>query len=360
MSIKTSRKPNDNITILFVGYGDYEIYDIAFYRAAKKIDNVVPTHLALKDIISGYKIDLFRRFEYKYSTGYGIRKLNKRIVEYCKANKTDIVFLYSCRFVYTSTIKSLKEQGCYIASYCNDNPFSDYYPSYFWRKYRDGVKWCDINYVYRESDLKNVEQIGSLKSKLLRSYYIKERNYYIPDDIIAIDVPEVVFVGHYEDDERTDYILSLAEYGIRVGVPRNLWENHIKESEKVFFLDESMTNYNLILNKAKIALVFLSKINKDTYTRRCFEIPATKTMMCAPYTEDMANLFLEDNEIVFFRNKLDFINKVKYYLNHDLKRERIGKNGYSRLLSDGHDVTNRVKEIISDYINTNRKGDSIQ
>ena len=49
--------------------------------------------------------------------------------------------------------------------------------------------------------------------------------------------------------------------------------------------------YNRALCGARVALCFLSKLNGDTYTRRCFEIPAARTFILSEYSDDLASLF---------------------------------------------------------------------
>lgn len=108
-------------------------------------------------------------------------------------------------------------------------------------------------------------------------------------------------------------------------------------------------DYNLALNSVKIALVFLSMRNNDTYTRRCFEITATRTFMLSQYTNDLDSMFKEGIEAEYFRDKEEMMDKIKYYLKHDDKREKIAKAGYERLLRDGHEVTDRAREIIKTF-----------
>ena len=96
-------------------------------------------------------------------------------------------------------------------------------------------------------------------------------------------------------------------------------------------------------------MVFLSKINHDTYTRRCFEIPAAGAFLFCPYTDDLASMFEEDKEIVFYHTKDDFVEKVIYYLEHDEERMCIATAGHERLLRDGHEVKDRAEQIIKDY-----------
>ena len=86
-----------------------------------------------------------------------------------------------------------------------------------------------------------------------------------------------------------------------------------------------------------IALCFLSKLNKDTYTRRCFEIPAIGSALFSEYSEYLANLFIDGTEAVFFRNQNELVEKVTYYLNHKDELEEIRKRGTERVSRDGHE-----------------------
>jgi spore maturation protein CgeB len=93
-----------------------------------------------------------------------------------------------------------------------------------------------------------------------------------------------------------------------------------------------------------------SKINQDTYTRRCFEIPATKTLMICEYSKDMAeNLFAEGEEAVYFRSSDELIQQVRYYLANEGERVRIANNACEKLHSDGHNITDRCKQVLDTY-----------
>lgn len=43
------------------------------------------------------------------------------------------------------------------------------------------------------------------------------------------------------------------------------------------------------------------------------------------------------------------INKICFYLKHDDKRKKIARAGHERLLRDGHEVTDRAREILRIY-----------
>ena len=234
--------------------------------------------------------------------------------------------------------------------YCNDSPFSKWYKPYSWGNFRKALKYSDIAYSYRESDIEGYKQHGAKDVRILRSYYMAERNYFIPDEDIDIEVPDVVYIGHYESDEREDYIKTLLQNGIKVGLNHS-WNSFEPENENIvrFDRDTSMGRYNELLNKAKIAIVFLSSINNDTYTRRCFEIPAVKTLMAAPYTETIASMYEDDKEVILFGDKDEFVSKITYYLEHDEERKKIAEAGYMRLISEGNEVSDRIHQVINDY-----------
>ena len=240
--------------------------------------------------------------------------------------------------------------GIYVVLYCNDDPFNHVLPKYFWRNTRNAAPDCSIVYACRHININDYRAIGCKRVELLRFYYSKHRHYYIEDEKINLDIPKVVFIGHFENDQRDKYLKALLDEGIEVGVPHaEWWEQWAKDQPNLKTIPDSHERYNEILNKAEIALVFLSKINNDSYTFRCFEIPATKTMMLAPYTEDLASLFKENEEAVFFRDKCDFVEKVKYYLVHDEERRRIAEGGYARVMADRHEAGDRVHKILDDY-----------
>ena len=115
------------------------------------------------------------------------------------------------------------------------------------------------------------------------------------------------------------------------------------------FVSFDMDKYNLILNKCKIALVFLSSINSDTYTRRCYEIPIVKTLVIAPYNKDLSAMFQDGTEAVLYKDKDDFVKKVKYYLENDAEREKIAIAGYKAVKEGKNEAADRVRQILSDY-----------
>jgi len=300
----------------------------------------------------GNKLKLFYyKFQNKFLIGPVLWKINRDVIEKVQEIKPGLVFIYRGTHIYPNTIQKIKQIGCKVFGYNNDDPFSDKYKGYEWRHYKSSIPYYDWIFAYRWKNIDDYKNIGYDKVSLLRSYYIKENNFYIPNVEKKYDV---VFIGHWEDDKRDEIIKYLLDNGINIKLFGTEW--HRSKYYKYFIQKMGEIKpiygkeYNLTINQAKIALVFLSKLNNDTYTRRCFEIPATKTMMMAEYTDDLAeNLFEEDKEAVYFRNKEELLKKIKFYLKNENKINKIGKNGYKRLMKDGHEVVDRCEEVIRIY-----------
>lgn len=342
-------KKNDSIFIIGAGY--YPVYESALANAFIQTGYEKTELMTWKQYYNESHLlgDFIRRVEQKICYGVNANRFNFDILKKCRKDHPKLIFLYTCRLVYPSTVKKLADLGIYIASYCNDNPFSDYFPWYFWRNYLKSLPYCQTNYVYRLANVGDVKRVCGRPGRLLRSYYIDSKNFPCGEGDRIGSIPDVIFLGHYEDDDRMDYLRALDERGIAVGLPRNQYERLVQAFHHVVLLDHEWESYNRYLCSCKIPITFLSSLNHDTYTRRCFEIPAAGAFLFCPYTDDLASLFQENKEIVFYRNKKDFVEKVEYYLRHDEERKRIASAGRKRLLKDGHEVKDRIAQVIEDY-----------
>ena len=99
---------------------------------------------------------------------------------------------------------------------------------------------------------------------------------------------------------------------------------------------------------AKVGLVFLSRRNRDQYTRRCFEIPAIGTMMLAPRTDELSSLYREYEEAVFFRDTEELVGLCRRYVQDDALRAVIAAAGHDRCVRGGHDVDSRATAFLEE------------
>ena len=267
-----------------------------------------------------YKFEIFKKIQNKYLFGPIIEQINSDLLNICKTHKAEVLFIYRGSHIYPKTLQKIKKKfpEIIIIGYNNDDPFSKIYPKWMWRHFINGLPNYDIMFAYREKNIKEFQDAGAKKVKLLRSWFDPERNYPKGNT----KKYDVTFIGHYEDDNRILFLEEVVKRGWKLKLygPGYEWNDIIKKSpylNKLLPIDLVWgEDYNNALCNSKIALCFLSKVNNDTYTRRCFEIPATETLLMSEKTSDLTSLFQENNEAVFFEKINDFGEKLDKLLNN--------------------------------------------
>lgn len=341
--------------VLVVGEFRWEIYEKAFYHAFGKM-GYETYKFGWSDYYSSNNTFscLLNKVENRYLLGKKLIGMNNDLYNMCKKITPDLVFIYRGTHILPNTIKKIKKIGATVFAYNNDDPFGKSVSSFYWRHFINGLQYYDYIFAYREKNIMDYNNLGYHNVGILRSYYIESRNFPVENLGDNEYISDVSFIGHYEEDGRDEYIKSLIENGIDVKVYGDR-ENWIK-SEYFNFIEENCgeikqvrKDYNLAICSAKIALVFLSKVNNDTYTRRCFEIPAAKVMMLCEDTQDMRTMFSSGEEAVYFTDVKDCLKKVKYYLDNSEERIYVAEKGYERLFADGHEVKDRVRQVIKKY-----------
>jgi spore maturation protein CgeB len=69
--------------------------------------------------------------------------------------------------------------------------------------------------------------------------------------------------------------------------------------------------------------------------------------MLAERTDDLLQLFKEDEEAVYFSSADELVQKVKWLLENPEMRRRIADAGLRRVWADHHDVTNRAHQFLA-------------
>lgn len=98
------------------------------------------------------------------------------------------------------------------------------------------------------------------------------------------------------------------------------------------------------LNKGKI--VFQCSQFKEV-TRRIFEGMACGKMVLTdriPEETGLSEMFIDGEDIIYYDDAQDAIDKIKYYASHDEERERIALNGYNKVIAN-HSQVSRCDDI---------------
>jgi spore maturation protein CgeB len=297
---------------------------------------------------------LYHKIQYRLLIGPTIFRINYLLFKKIKKVKPDIIFLYSSTLILNYTLKRIKSlyPKIKICQYTNDSPSSSSGTFGLWRRFRANIRYCDYHFIFRENDREFFKLNGAKNINLLLPYYIPDKDYFIPLEKIPLKFHcDIVFAGHYEDDGRLELLEELKDKGYRLNLFGGGWNKALQKRKdsplRALMPIYSVTelDYNYAICGSKIAICFLSKINNDSYTRRNFEIPAMRKVLISEYSDNLNKMFIEDKEMVFFRNKSEFFKKIEILLNKDIIRNEIELN-LKNFRFKKHSVIDRAKQIL--------------
>ena len=338
------------MNVLQVGDFKFDYYDESLFTEFKKNNLIKVDKFQWKHYFSDYKYkNIITKIYYtvanRYKYGFLVRKLNRDLLYQVTNGNYDAVFLWRAVHIYPATIRELKKHAVVIG-YNNDQTFSLQHPWWLFFVLKRSVPFYDHFFVYRPSDKPSIENLG-VSSTVFMPTFDPEKIYPITNIDKTYDV---AFIGHYENDGRDELLLKLIQQGFKVRLNGQRWQSSRYHDQLVSHLGAikpAYDDYNEALNSAKVCLSFLSKLNNDTYTRRTLEIPATKTVMLAEYTDDQSEMFTPDIEAVYFSDQQEAIDKLKWLIGNPDLAASIANAGYNKVLSGSYQLRHRVNEIIN-------------
>ena len=231
--------------------------------------------------------------------------------------KFDLIWIDKSPMIKPYTIRRLRTAfpNCPIISVSEDDMYLKHNRS---RYYEDCLPLFDVVFTTKPPNLDELRRLGARRTELfLDSFY--EKLHRPLEDFASIEKKDidVGFIGTYEVD-RAASIIFLAEQGVTVSVSgsgwyklRNIVPNLHIASEPVYGED-----YVRTINRTKINLGFLIKLNRDQVTNRSIEIPACGAFLLGERTPRHNEMFKEGIEADFFSDNAELLNKIKYYFHH--------------------------------------------
>ena len=302
-------------------------------------------------------IDSFwHKFQDKFIVGPIVNKINYDFIKAVEKYQPDVISLYRATHITKKTLRKIKNKNpsTFLISHNEDDPFTKDHPYWLWRNFHAAIPEYDLVLAHRLRNVEQYENAGAKNVKFLRSWFAPERTHSV--ELSSVDKLkfecDVVFVGHFEDDGRVEFLEEIIKNGFNLKLfgPGKYWDKILKESPYLHHFAPLQlawgNDYNKALCGAKIALCFMSKLNKDTYTRRCFEIPATKTVLLSEHSDELESLYRAGIEADFFKSKEELISKLHRYVDNVTLRESVAVAGYQRVVIDGHDVVSRMKQVL--------------
>ncbi len=100
-----------------------------------------------------------------------------------------------------------------------------------------------------------------------------------------------------------------------------------------------------MVNKINSFKIHFNRNLSNDINYRTFETLGCKTFLLTNKTENLENLFNINKDLVVYKNKNDLKNKINYYLENEVEREKIATNGYNNVIKN-HTYFKRATELI--------------
>lgn len=276
---------------------------------------------------------------------------NRQMIDHVAYQRFDLIFIEKGLTIKPETLKRVKQlqPNCFLVAYSPDDMMLTGNQS---RRYLDSIALYDLHVTTKSYNVAELKAWGAKDVYFVANAFDPKTHHPYRLNKMEQDYwkADVGFVGAYELP-RYQMMLTLARVGIVVTVRGPGWEPYIDQHEN-FIVKPGWVyeeNYSKCICATKINLGFLRKSARDLQTTRSIEIPACGAFMLAERTEEHLNLFVEDQEAVFFADEEELIKKVIYYLANDDKRQQIALNGRERCLRSGYSYAERLGQIV-DYI----------
>ncbi|MDD3014825.1 MAG: glycosyltransferase [Candidatus Gastranaerophilales bacterium] len=203
----------------------------------------------------------------------------------------------------------------------------------------------------------------------------QNRSFYLPlgvdPDLYSINVevdgsiPEIVFVGRPLTDRRLSILceiiknfpgkLGIYSYkkhfdtSVEEIIKRNMLSSNLVEIYRKSYKGFLETEKDLakVYNGAKIVLNITMEQGLSSMNYRVLEVLAAEGFLITDFRQDTADYFIEDSELLFYRSIDDLICKISSYLNKDLLRNKIAKDGKEKILKY-HTFKQRAAKVLSE------------
>jgi spore maturation protein CgeB len=333
--------------ILIVGNFNWYFYEDALIDGFKSINYDVKK----------FKLDN-TGFFYKFYCYKKIKKTNTELIKFIDENLPDVVLFYRTNEIFPTTLKHIKKlhPKLKLLFFHNDNPFYGIKHKFKYFLYLKCLQYSDITYVYRPSNIRDALKIKAKNVQLLYPYYCTK--IHLSNKINHKNkINDIVFIGYCET-HRVKLINALIKADIDVKVFGPGWSKiakKLKWPNSVINGPVYGVEYTKIISESKMALCFLSKINNDVYTRRNFEIPAIGTIVVSEFTKELSELFIQDKEIILFKDSIELVQKVKILLSNDQHIKKVTLAGHKKVINGRYSEIDRALQIQKDIDSLNHE-----
>lgn len=279
--------------------------------------------------------------------------INKALEDISDSYKNfDIAWIDKSNMLKPETLRKLKKinSKTVLISVSEDDMYALHNRS---RYYENCLPLYDLVFTTKTYNIEELMHLGAKRAEYFLDSY--DEDFHRPlaeyEDVESKDI-NVCFIGTYEP-ERADTISWLGNNGIQIAVYGNGWESLIGSHQNIQIKKCPVygAEYIRTINRTKINLGFLRKINRDQVTSRSMEITGAGSFLLAERTERHLQLFEEGIEAEFFSSDQELLEKINAYLSKPEEIKRIGQSGRLRCIRSGYGMKGLIASMLTRALN---------
>jgi hypothetical protein len=283
------------------------------------------------------------------------REFNNAILQTARQYVPDMFLVFKGRYVFASTIKSLKELG--VKTYC---VYPDVSFQVHGRHIPEALPCYDWVFTTKSFGVKDMrDQLGVTRSDCI--LHAADADLHRPVTLSSRDMDvfgcDVSFIGTWsQKKERLLKALIRRLPKMKLKVFGSQWDQVAAGSPLKPFIPGHPVyslDYVKAIRASKINLAILSEARTgassgDQITSRTFHIPASGGFMLHERTDELLQVFKEGEHMGCFADSAEIAEKVAFFLDHAEERKRIRKNGHLETCSN-HTWDQRIGDILAKH-----------
>lgn len=269
------------------------------------------------------------------------KRINERFATLLERKYWHLIIILQGRELYAATVAAAKQHAQQLVNWNPDDFFNRLNNS---EHLLDSFHIYDRIFTPRKHLAAEYLHRGAQAVSPLNWYYLP--SFYYPERAGTHRLSrDAVFIGTWSK-RREDRLLALS--GEDLAVHGSSWRHAARSFKKEFSIMPPVycEQMRATVAASKININILTVENRDTTNIRNFEIAACAGFQLSERSADIAALFEEDKEIVFFSSNDELRDKCRFYLSNDSARERISNSGYARLIAGNNTIQDRAREIL--------------
>jgi len=271
-----------------------------------------------------------------------LREFSERIVQECRRHRPDAMVTTGLAPIDDVALSEIGELGVKRCNYLTDDPWN---PAHRAPWFLRALPEYDHVFSPRRSNIGDLQKHGCRAVSYLPFAYAPTLHFYDPPQ--TLDHSADVVFGGGADADRVALVSTLIRQGYRVALYGGYWQRYPQTRNHSRGHADPMTLRRVIAG-AKVALCLVRRANRDGHTMRTFETAAMRACMLVEHTIEHEEILGPDGEaVVYFRSDAEMVERLRWLLDHDEERRRLGAAVHARITGARNTYKDRLETILA-------------